>query len=96
MVLFGIAGRFVRSCDDCYVCVLLCESGEKFWKRNWIYDRTYLSRTNFCYVDRFWFGTISEEIFLEEENAAKKAGMEEIVFFHACLFVVKLFVKVQI
>ena len=37
---FGISGRSVRTGNDRFVCVLLCESGEKLRKRTWVYDRT--------------------------------------------------------
>ena len=40
LVVFGISGRSVRTGNDRFVCVLLCESGEKLRKRTWVYDRT--------------------------------------------------------
>ena len=39
-IVFGISGRSVRTGNDRFVCVLLCESGEKLRKRTWVYDRT--------------------------------------------------------
>ena len=60
LVVFGISGRSVRTGNDRFVCVLLCESGEKLRKRTWVYDRTDFPWADFCYDDRFRISPISE------------------------------------